>query len=446
MILVIGAKSVGKSTFTNFLRGTSKFVTCRFIIGEENGSALVTNVVTATIAYWLGDDGEDRFTILDTPGLANPNGENEYRTQFKEMAKVLKNLRQIHTIIQVVKGKDKAYNKPDHYDENLEILKYMFGEAMKTQLINEVTFWKNYEYSEIERVEFAEKMTKNHQGLFKDRNAAITTVFIDPIDALMEPYVTEFKSLYHGCPKAEKVQKKQIDKLKEFIWNQKSKPFSCSEKCQIVGDLFTTRSPYPTGSPYLYSPIGNVAKSGEIIIGTHTVLECKIASLKVGEIDPTRVMWWHNDTMIQPKPMGAIPMLVLQTLTIIPYEKNVQFVRKFRMIIREIKWTDAGTYACSYGDLLNQNNLLIKVTENTNCKPDYEISPWSEWSECAGICGNATQARNRKVSVTETAKSGSPKCDAPTDDHRYCYAQECKGQMIFIIYSLTIDLLNIRVQ
>ena len=432
VVLIIGGKSVGKSTFANYLRGNSnQSVTCGFKIGAGNGSASVTKAITATTAYWwFGKDGEDNFTILDTPGLANPNGADEYRNQFKEVLSVLKNIKKIHAIVQVVKGKKKEYQKPDYYDENMELLKYMFGEAMKTHLINEVTFWKNFKYHERERVEFAKKMNKSHQDLFSDSSVAITTVFIDPIEALEEPYKTEFKSLSHGCPNAKMVQTNQIDKLKEFLWTQRSKPFNCSEKCGIVEGLFTTRSPYPTGSPYLYRPIKSVASPTEIIQGTFTVLGCKIASLmKVDGIDTSRVKLRHNNTMI--KHETRVHSLVLNTLKIIP-DEDAHFIHNYYFNIGDIKWDNAGTYTCYYDDLHPKNNLVITVTGHSNCKVGYDISPWSEWSECVGICGNATQARNR--TIKETIKNGSSECDALTDEHRDCNPRECKGQIISILY------------
>ena len=118
--------------------------------------------------------------------------------------------------------------------------------------------------------------------------------------------------------------------------------------------------------------------------------------------------------------------LAFKTFKIMP-DEDAHFIRKFYFVIEKISWDNAGTYACSYDELNHKNNLIIKVREDTICKSGYKISKWSEWSECLGICGNATQARNR--TVTETINNFSSKCDAPTYEHRDCNPQECKGQI-----------------
>ena len=136
IVIVIGESGTGKSTFSNFISGQSETQPCAFRTGNNEDLSSVTKHPEARIVQWRGTG--EFFTIVDTPGLSDPQGEDADRNHFKEVVAMLRNkLKIIHAIVHVVKGTENRLSET--LVKNLQIFKYMFGDAMKNNLITEVT-------------------------------------------------------------------------------------------------------------------------------------------------------------------------------------------------------------------------------------------------------------------------------------------------------------------
>lgn len=243
VVLVIGASGVGKSTVCNFLAGFSDGDPNGFDTGTPITGESVTKTAEVRRVQWRGTG--KYLTIVDTPGLSDPAGKDTDREQFKNVLSVLKyQVGSISAIIHVVKGTETR--KLPHVRLNLQLFKFMFGEAMKTNLINYVSFWSHYEHMhEEDRDDFRARRDLEQQELFNEPNITVPTVFVDPIDALPRSLMNTKLNLYRFVKGSKLIQEEELEKLETFIWNQTTQ-FHCSSKCNYVEGIFDTRSPYPT--------------------------------------------------------------------------------------------------------------------------------------------------------------------------------------------------------
>ena len=185
---------------------------------------------------WRGTG--DKMILIDTPGLADPEGSAADREAFRDVIWLLKNeVDKINLIIHVVKKSDTR--KLPHLQSNLKILKFMFGDALKTNFVNEVSFWAHYDTSKEDRANFTARRNKKHQDLFDDDALTVETVFIDPIEALPRKIRETKMGLYNQNNEALVTQSQEVEKLRKIIWNDT--PFSCKETCNFAEGWSTTK-------------------------------------------------------------------------------------------------------------------------------------------------------------------------------------------------------------
>ena len=335
IVIVIGESGTGKSTFSNFISGQSEKQPCAFLTGNNADLSSVTKHPEARIVRWRGTG--ELFTLVDTPGLSDPQGEDADRNHFKEVVGVLRNkLKHIHAIVHVVKGTENR--KSESLLKNLQIFNYMFGDAVKNNLITEVTFWDHFNEDIEDRKKFEVQNNNYAKSLFRNTSASFPIVFIDPMDVEGE----QRKVLYDKFPEYRQTNANQIELLRKFVWQKlKEPPFSCSEKCEFVEDLFTTRSPYPR------IKVGDRFGSERSLL-TELTLVCNIASFD--KVDPLHVTWWLNGTKIIPEDSQIS-------------NSHDNFVHKQTIYIEQLGMEDAGTYACKYNNLDPQNSLKITVKD-----------------------------------------------------------------------------------
>ena len=121
IVIVIGESGTGKSTFSNFISGQSEKQPCAFLTGNNADLSSVTKHPEARIVRWRGTG--ELFTLVDTPGLSDPQGEDADRNHFKEVVGVLRNkLKHIHAIVHVVKGTENR--KSESLLKNLQIFNF----------------------------------------------------------------------------------------------------------------------------------------------------------------------------------------------------------------------------------------------------------------------------------------------------------------------------------
>ena len=233
VVVVIGATGVGKSTFCNFLSGKSNDDEIdSYKAGTNRNEDAVTKHVVAKRVKWLGI-GEE-FILIDTPGLTDPGGPAKDREQFREVIAVLKQINKISLLIHIVKGSDTR--KLPYLKTNLLLLKFMFGDALKTNFINEVTFWSHYDHTKRQQHEFRDRRNVKHQELFNnDTSLTVETVFVDPIDALPQDVKEKKEKNYKDNPSAMQTQNREVEELRYFIWDKFDKmPFSCKDTCDFA--------------------------------------------------------------------------------------------------------------------------------------------------------------------------------------------------------------------
>ena len=241
IVVIIGESGVGKSTFCNFLAGYPDGDPQSFGTGIPVDGSSITKLPEIKRAKWRGD-GKD-FTIVDTPGLSDPDGSDTDREQFRKVLHVLRyDVKKISAIIHVVKG-TQTRNSPQ-MQKNLKLYKFMFGEAMIQNLIVEVTFWDHYHKKEQERNEFTEGRKNIMENLFGNPSITPNVVFAQPNDALPETHRQRIEALYSTFPELQVIQDNELEKLKDLIWGQQT-PFSCALNCKFVEKIFDPVNNYP---------------------------------------------------------------------------------------------------------------------------------------------------------------------------------------------------------
>ena len=101
--MVIGESGLGKSTLSNFISGQVEHEPCGFETGAKADLSSVTKHVTARRVRWRGIG--KYFTIVDTPGFDDPQGEDADRSYLKELHDLLENqLQDIHVLVPVIKN------------------------------------------------------------------------------------------------------------------------------------------------------------------------------------------------------------------------------------------------------------------------------------------------------------------------------------------------------
>jgi len=92
---------------------------------------------------WLGTG--DIFTLVDTPGFGDSQGEDYQRELFDEMINVLKNdLKDATTLILLIKGTETRFNAG--FQKNIELMVSLFGDKMWENVIVAVSFWYHDSY------------------------------------------------------------------------------------------------------------------------------------------------------------------------------------------------------------------------------------------------------------------------------------------------------------
>ena len=109
----------------------------------------------------------------------------------------------------------------------------MFGDdAIRTNFINEVTWWSHYDNSREDRANFTARRNKDLQDLFGEDDLTVETVFVDPIDALPRKKREQKMELYNDSEGALETQEQELEELRTFIWDRAS--FSCKDTCSYA--------------------------------------------------------------------------------------------------------------------------------------------------------------------------------------------------------------------
>ena len=399
VVVVIGVTGTGKSTFCNYLSGYSEEHSSGYKSGTPVDGSSVTKTPIAKKVQWLGT-GEE-FFLIDTPGLGDPSGTAADREQFKEVIRFLKNeVKHINVLIHVVKGTDTRDLK--HLKQNLRILKFMFGDSLKDNLVNEVTFWSHYDKPKEERDNFRHRKNLEHQKLFNDTNVSVTTFFIDPVDALPRNLKQVKLEQYDKTPGSWTTQLQELEALKTFIWNQQ--PFSCQETCDYAEELFGTRSPFPTIKS------GDQYGAVRVTAGKVLQIDCLVAALLIESVNPRRISWYYNDTIIKTSAYDDIA---------ITGGISDEFLYKATLTLPNTDTNATGIYSCAYRRHKAKIDLRVTVVQPINCT----WTNYREWSECNKKCGNGTRFRTRDIS--QPALNGGAQCLGSPLQSESCNTQCC---------------------
>merc|ERR1712049_52204 len=75
------------------------------------------------------------------------------------------------------------------------------------------------------------------------------------------------------------------------------------------------------------------------------------------------------------------------------------------------------------------DTLTFKRSNQSPCKCEGTLSPWSGWSQCSATCGEGTQQRQRRC-------IGPGDCDGVLIDEEPCQDQpNCFGNFFFVIHT-----------
>lgn len=344
VVVVVGVSGVGKSTFCNYLSGFSEEDSSGFHTGTTLDESSITKEPTKKRVKWRGSG--DEFILIDTPGLGDPGGNEVDKEQFKKVIQLLRDeVKNINVIIHVVRD---TKRKHPHLKRNLRLLKFMFGDSLKENMVNEVTFWANYEHSKEDRDFFRNRRNKKHQELFNETDINIKTFFIDPVDALPEKLKKTKQDLYTNSPGSWVTQEQELEGLKTFIWSQE--PFSCQDTCRYAEELFETQNdPFPTIKR------GDQYGETQFTKGEKLQIDCLVAALDIGSVNPRRIKFYYNDTRI-----------LKNDVIVIAGEISDEFLYTMTLTIDDVDISHAGEYSCKYRSKKAKVELDVTVAGMSN--------------------------------------------------------------------------------
>ena len=122
-MVVIGSTGTGKSTLCNVLSGKAHDDNSNFPTSEEMESC--TNKTTAKEVFWRGDP-DFKFTLIDTPGLNDPEPGRD-TINIAEMISELKKLRNITLFLIMINGSNPRFDQS--LIAMLKLFIDMFGEG-----------------------------------------------------------------------------------------------------------------------------------------------------------------------------------------------------------------------------------------------------------------------------------------------------------------------------
>ena len=171
-------------------------------------------------------DGRD-FTIVDIPGLKDPSGTPIEKLHVKSVVDFLKyDVEHITAIIHVVKGSWTRHHA-EVLKKNLQLFKFMFGEAMFENFITEVL------NEEQNREDFRARIAHVMQQIIQNSSITSDVVFVRP-----------------------EAQENELNTLQALIWGNQA-TFTCGRNCRFVDQILDPINNYPTieGSGYEVSAL-----------------------------------------------------------------------------------------------------------------------------------------------------------------------------------------------
>jgi predicted GTPase len=203
-IVFVGATGSGKSSLCTALTGQDKAGTS-FKIGNKASSE--TSEVKMERYHWFGEDREEEFLCIDTPGLDDELGrDNEY---INNIIQEMQKLEYVNAIILVVNGQNPRFST------SLQNMISQFEKAFSSRFYEHsiicLTRWYQDEDSRAEREEDGrteEKVTEDLTSKINSSKALgcrrkLPVVFVDSFYQRKDPK--------HG--------KQRLNKLREFVGN-----------------------------------------------------------------------------------------------------------------------------------------------------------------------------------------------------------------------------------
>ena len=191
------------------------YASSNFVPEEEDCAlqsvGLKTTDTTWIAGRWLGGDESDTpcFTVIDTPGIGDYEGEDADYRHFYKVAEMVKKIWPIDAFVLVMNGKKTRV--PAGLLDRLRFFAEFFGDQFWRSTVIEVSFWghSKEDARKRERNEMAMEALINQQLKQKFPSIShIPTFFIDPV------YEEDFSD-----QRAKQMQTQETGKLWSFMTN-----------------------------------------------------------------------------------------------------------------------------------------------------------------------------------------------------------------------------------
>ena len=211
----------GKSTLGNVLLGQDPFCqNCSFAWCGESDSC--TKETSFAIGNWLGDDNGPLFTVVDTPGFGDSDGETTQNIE--EMVDVLHDVvKTSNGIMLLVKMADNSFTFAEGLVSMVRDMTMLFGEDMWEHAIIGVSYW-HYDQGAIDERDkkcgdgYPESMCHNEEWAQKEVNRQLSEKlrFNVSLDIVFIDSQSQFPSEIDD-PLQQQYFKQETQKLLDFL-------------------------------------------------------------------------------------------------------------------------------------------------------------------------------------------------------------------------------------